>query len=143
MTKHQLADMLETLLEIWSEWARSGLGTGLGYPSVSIIHQILYNTAIRGLKSRAEPDNPTAEEVDKWVAELSHQSAKLSKALVYRYVQYPMMLSSTLGRKFGISAYEFESQVAEARAFIGEKMLAKMNAVERPSNYLTHRCAVA
>jgi hypothetical protein len=111
-------EVIETMLETWADWARSGSRYGTEYPSVSVIGAI---TETGGHRTQTPwpkqiDSNETAEIMESWVVELGKAKPMESKVLKEYYVK--RWHKDKISRVYKVSVRMLEHRIKSAKDFL-------------------------
>ena len=119
---------LENRLQEWADWFMRGNNHHLGYPKESSIGLFQKGTVLTKKKSYHPPITPThesAEEVEKFIAEMSQQNRKAADALRTYYLNRKPTLSLE-AKAFGVSEAQFRILLALARHWLAGRFTAQI-----------------
>jgi len=117
---------IENRLQEWADWFIRGNNHGIGYPPESFITML--EKGITAKKKKAFklpilPTNESAEEMEKFVVEMSHQSQQMADALrKYYFGREPTI--HLKAKSFGISAPQFKILLRMARQWLAGRLSA-------------------
>lgn len=120
-----LSEIVEGMLDDWARWSVTGLNNGLGYSRLSNIGLIIENGGliIHSNWPKYLPDHPTAEEMDKWIVELSKEKPTEADALVRYYLT--TFCKEIIARKLGISVRMLEIRIKTAKTWLEGRCASK------------------
>src|SRR5947209_3669897 len=116
--QNEMEYYIETRLQEWANWYIRGSDGGLGYPRRSIEGKLIDNGGciIRNYQSYRMDINPSAEETEKLLAEMSQYNKSLSKAVKYEYMETGTQ--SFKASKLGVSLAQFKLNLKIAKAWL-------------------------
>jgi hypothetical protein len=123
-----LSAQVETMLNIWARWARKERSNGLNYPHLSNVGWIIESGGVpiqRGGQKVKCPleDDPIAEEMEKWIVELTQEKPLEADTLVQFYITG--WYKEKLARLMGVGVRTIEARMRTAKTWLEGRYSAK------------------
>ena len=121
---------IENRLQEWADWFIRGNTYGIGYPhesAVTMIEKGLTAKKKKAFKLPILPTNESAEEMEKFVVEMSRQNQQMADALrKYYFGREPTI--NLKAKAFGISMTQFKMLLRMARQWLAGRLSANKTA---------------
>lgn len=121
-----ISKYVETRLQEWADWFIRGNTYGIGYPHESAITMVKKGVTVKkkkDFKLPILPTNESAEEVEKFVVEMSHQNRQMADALRKFYFGREPTIALK-AKAFGVSAAQFKILLGMARQWLAGRLSA-------------------
>jgi hypothetical protein len=129
-----LIKKIDEMLEIWARWSRSVIHNETGYSRLSVLGWIIETGGIRSVTKGTvyPPDNPIAEQVDKWIKRLIEYAPTDAKTLILYYLgesaDYDKSnhgkkvkcsaVKEIIARRLGVTTRVIERRIYTAKAWL-------------------------
>lgn len=118
---------IENRLQDWADWFIRGNNYGIGYPPESFITMLEKGITVKrkgSAKLSVLPTNESAEEIEKFVVEMSRQNHQMADVLrKYYFGREPTI--QLKAKSFGISEPKFKILLRMARQWLAGRLSAK------------------
>lgn len=115
---------IENRLQEWADWYIRGNNHGIGFPPESFITMLEKGITIKKKKSfnlPILPSNESAEEMEKFVVEMSRQNQQMANALrKYYFGREPTI--QLKAKAFGVSGAQFKILLGMARQWLAGRL---------------------
>lgn len=119
-----ISKYIENRLQEWADWFIRGNNHGIGYPPESFITMLEKGVNIKrkkDFKLPILPTNESAEEMEKFVVEMSRQNQQMANALrKYYFGREPTI--SLKAKAFGVSGAQFKILLGMARQWLAGRL---------------------
>lgn len=126
MKERSLSDV-EIMLEEWAKWASTDMLNGLGYSRFSNLGWLVETGGliIHTTGPKYPPDNPMAEEMDRWLVDLKQYKPLEADAIISYYLSG--WIKEIIARKFKISVRMLEVRIKTAKTWLEGRYIGKKN----------------